>query len=56
MEEARPSLAKRALAGVVLVAAAYVLLKLVIGLAVAVAGAIVMVLAVAAIIWAIRTL
>lgn len=56
MEEARPSLAMRLLAGVVLVVAAWVVLKLVIHLAIAVAGVVALVIAVAAIIWAIRVL
>ena len=56
MEDARPSLAKRALAGLVLVVAAYVLLKLVIHVALAIATVVVVVLAIAAIIWAIRVL
>ncbi|HEX2397173.1 MAG TPA: hypothetical protein VHI73_03440 [Solirubrobacteraceae bacterium] len=56
MEEARPSLATRLLAGVVIVVAAWVVLKLVIDVAMAVASVVALVLAVAAIIWAIRVL
>lgn len=56
MEEARPSLARRLVAGVVLVVAAYVLLKLVIGVVTALAGAVALIVAIAAIVWAIRTL
>ena len=56
MEEARPSLAMRVLAGVILVVAAWVVLKLIVHVAIAVAGVVVLVLAVAAIIWAIRVL
>ena len=46
----------RVLAGVVLVVAAWVVLKLVVHLAVAVGGFVALVVAVAAIIWAIRVL
>ena len=56
MEETRPSLVKRALAAVILIAAAYVLLKLVIGFVTAIAGTVVAIVAVVAIIWAIRVL
>ena len=56
MEQAGPSLAKRVLAAVVLLVAAYVVLKLVLGIAVALAGTIVAILAIAAIVWAIRVL
>ena len=56
MQEARPSLATRVLAGVVLVVAAWVVLKLVIHVAVAVAGVVALALAIAAIVWAIRVL
>jgi hypothetical protein len=56
VEEARPSLARRLLAVLVLVVAGYLLLKLVIGLVTAVAGLVAVVVAIAAIVWAIRTL
>lgn len=56
MEEARSSLSKRLLAGLVLVVAAYLLLKLVIGLVSAVATVIAVIVAILAIVWAIRTL
>jgi hypothetical protein len=50
------SLARRGLALVVLVVAAYVLLKIVIGVVTALAGTIVVIAAILGIIWAIRTL
>lgn len=50
------SLGNRALALVVLLVAAWVLFKFIIGLVTAVATAIVVVLAIAAVIWAIRVL
>ncbi len=56
MQEARPSLAMRAVAAVVLVAAAWVLLKLVIGVVTAIATFVAIVVAIAAIVWAIRIL
>ena len=56
VQEARPSLAMRVLAGVVLVVAAWVVLKLVIHVAVAVAGVVALALAIAAIVWAVRVL
>jgi hypothetical protein len=56
MEQAGPLFAKRILAAVVLVVAAYVVFKLVLGIAVALAGTIVVILAIAAIVWAIRVL
>ncbi len=52
----RPSLAKRALAVLVLAVAAWVLLKLVIGVITAVAWTVAVVLAIVAVIWAIRVL
>lgn len=51
-----PSLGKRALALLVLLAAAYILLKLVVGFVTAIAGTIVVILAIVAIVWAIRIL
>ena len=59
MEETRSrssSLARRALAVIVLGVAAYVLLKLAIGFVMAIAGTIAVVVAIVAIIWAIRVL
>jgi UPF0716 family protein affecting phage T7 exclusion len=50
------SLARRALAVVVLVVAAYILLKLVIGFVTAIAGTVVIILAIVAIIWAMSVL
>jgi uncharacterized membrane protein YccC len=50
------SLAKRALALVILLVAAWILLKVVIGVITAIAWVVVAVLAVAAVIWAIRVL
>ena len=59
MEETRSrssSLARRAIAVLVLGVAAYVLLKLAIGFVMAIAGTIAVVVAIVAIIWAIRVL
>ena len=53
---AKPSLLKRLLALVVLVIAAWILLKFVIGLIAGLATVIVIVLAIVAVIWAINTL
>ncbi|MEA2271939.1 MAG: hypothetical protein QOI98_647 [Solirubrobacteraceae bacterium] len=50
------SLGRRALAVVILVGVAYLLLKVVIGIVTAVAGTVVIVIAVIAAIWAIRVL
>ncbi|HET6505965.1 MAG TPA: hypothetical protein VFG42_04190 [Baekduia sp.] len=55
-EAAKPSLLKRLLALVVLVVAAWILLKFVIGLIAGLATVIVIVLAIIAVIWAINTL
>jgi hypothetical protein len=44
------------LAGLIVLVAAYVLLKIVIGIAVAIAGPVVLILAVIALIWALRVL
>ncbi len=55
-EAAKPSLLKRLLALVVLVIAAWILLKFVIGLIAGLATVIVIVLAIIAVIWAINTL
>jgi uncharacterized membrane protein YccC len=54
--KAKPSLLKRLLALVVLVIAAWILLKFVIGLIAGLATVIVIVLAIVAVIWAINTL
>lgn len=51
-----PSLGKRALALLVLLVAAWILFKVVIGIVTAVATIIVIVLAIVAVIWAIRVL
>jgi hypothetical protein len=51
-----PSIVKRGIAVVVLVVAAYILLKLVIGIVTALAVPILVILAIVAIVWAIRTL
>jgi len=51
-----PSIVKRGLAVVVLVIAAYILLKLVIGIVTALAVPILVILAIVAIVWAMRTL
>ena len=51
-----PSLGKRALALLVLLVAAWILFKVVIGIVTAVATVIVIVLAIVAVIWAIRVL
>lgn len=56
MEDTRPSMAKRALAIVVLAVAGWILLKVVIGLLAGIATVIVIALAIAAIIWALNTL
>jgi hypothetical protein len=57
MEEAtRPSLAKRALALLVFVVAAWVLLKVVIGIIAGLSTLIVVVLAIVGLVWAYRTL
>jgi uncharacterized membrane protein YccC len=55
-EAAKPSLVKRLLALVVLVIAAWILLKFVIGLIAGLATVIVIVLAIVAVIWALNTL
>jgi hypothetical protein len=55
-QEARPSLARRALALLVLLVAGWVLLKFVIGLLAGIATLVVIVVAVVAVLWALRTL
>jgi hypothetical protein len=50
------SLGRIAVAGLVLLVAAYVLLKIVIGIALAIAGPVILILAVVAVVWAARTL
>lgn len=50
------SLGRMAVAGLVLLIAAYILLKVVIGIALAIAGPVVLILAVIAVIWAVRVL
>ena len=55
-ETAKPSLLKRVLALVVLAIAAWILLKFVIGLIAGLATIIVIVLCVAAVVWALRVL
>jgi hypothetical protein len=56
VEKTGPSLASRALAVVVLLIAAWVILKVVIGIVAAVAWTVVTILAIAAVIWALRIL
>lgn len=56
MQEAGSSLARRAVALVILAVAAFVVFKLVIGFVTAILGTVVLVVAVVAIIWALRTL
>jgi hypothetical protein len=56
MENTAPSFLKRVLAVVVMAIAAWILLKLVIGLIASIATFVVVVLAVVAIVWAVRTL
>jgi hypothetical protein len=55
-EKAGPSFVSRIVAVVVLALAAWILFKIIIGLAAAVAGFVVIVVAVIAVIWAVRTL
>jgi hypothetical protein len=50
------SIGKTALAGLVVLIAGYVLLKIVIGIAIAIAGTVAVILAIVAIIWAVRIL
>jgi hypothetical protein len=56
MDETRPSLARRALAVLILALVAWVLIKLVIGIVAAVFWIVVVVLAIGAVLWAINTL
>jgi hypothetical protein len=56
MNETRPSLARRALALLILVVAAWILLKVVIGLLAGITTAIVVIVAIIAVIWALNTL
>jgi hypothetical protein len=56
MEETRPSLARRALAVVVLALVAWILIKVVIGIVAAVFWIVLAVVAVVAVFWAINTL
>jgi hypothetical protein len=53
---ARRSIGRSVLAGLVVLVAGYVLLKIVIGVAVALAGTVAVILAIVAIIWALKTL
>jgi hypothetical protein len=55
-ESSSPSLAKRALALLVLVIAAWILLKIVIGIVAGISTFIVVVLAIVGVVWALRTL
>ena len=55
-EEARPSLARRALALAVLLVAGWILLKFVIGLITGLATIVIIVAAIIAVIWALNTL
>jgi uncharacterized membrane protein YccC len=54
--EARPSLARRAIALLVLLIAGWVLLKFVIGLITGLATIVIIVLAIVAVLWALKTL
>jgi hypothetical protein len=56
MEETRPSLAKRALAVVVLALVAWIVIKLIVGIVAAVFWIVLAVVAVVAVLWAINTL
>lgn len=56
MEETRPSLARRALAVVILALVAWILIKVVIGIVAAVFWIVLAVVAVVAVLWAINTL
>ena len=55
-EKAGPSFGQRIVAALVLAVAAYVLLKIVIGVAVAIAGTVFFIVAIIAVIWALRVL
>jgi hypothetical protein len=55
-EEARPSLARRALAVLVLAVAGWILLKIVFGLLASIATFVIIVVAIVGIIWALRTI
>ena len=55
-EKTGPTLGSRALAGVILVIAAWLLFKVVIGIVSAVAWTLITIVAVVAVIWAVRTL
>jgi hypothetical protein len=50
------SIGKTVLAGLVVLVAGYILLKIVVGIAVALAGTVAVILAIIAIIWAVRVL
>jgi hypothetical protein len=56
MEQTGPSLAKRALAIVILLLAAWILIKIVIGIVAAVFWVVLAVVAVVAVLWAINTI
>ena len=55
-EKAGPSFGQRIVAALVLAVAAYVLLKIVIGVAIAIAGTVFFIVAIIAVIWALRVL
>ena len=55
-EKAGPSFGSRIIAALVLALAAYILLKVIIGFAAAIAGTIVIIAAIIAVIWALRVL
>jgi hypothetical protein len=55
-EKAGPSFGQRIIAALVLAVAAYVLLKIIIGFAVAIAGTVVIIAAIIGVIWALRVL
>jgi hypothetical protein len=50
------SLGRMAIAGLVLLVAAYILLKVVLAIAFAIAGPVVLILAIVAVVWAVRVL
>ena len=55
-EKAGPSFGSRIIAALVLAVAAYILLKVIIGFAAAIAGTIVIIAAIVALIWALKVL
>jgi hypothetical protein len=55
-EKAGPSFGQRIIAALVLAVAAYILFKVIIGVAVAIAGTVFVIVAIVAVIWALRVL